>query len=271
MSYRSIGTREWGGVAIGTAGINPACGRMVSSAGCFRVTQSQATRRICDREQASRRHHDRAALAFSYRSAERPGRRPKVLSKQGGQVALARAADLERDIGERQLFTRQQPHRPPDAAADNVLVRRHPRGQFEAAAEGERIEADRPSDLLPLELRVQVVVDEPDGAAQPVPRQSRIAAWRFPIAFNRSLSKAGYDRLCQLFGTIIAPIILRGALDEMNTHHAQRVLDSAQRHSRLHWLNERSRLYVNDEGSPRPQCDANGLQRDGRDLAVILG
>ena len=34
------------------AGINPACGCIVSNAGCSRVTQAHPTRRICDRPQA---------------------------------------------------------------------------------------------------------------------------------------------------------------------------------------------------------------------------
>ena len=149
------------------------------------------------------------------------------------QVALAREADLDRDIRERQLIARQQSHRLSEAAADNVLVRRHSGGLLEAAAEGERIQANGDGDLVPFELGVQVLVDEADGVSQNISRQSRVALRRFLPALIRSLSDAGDDRLRQLFGAMVTPIVLRGALDEVDTHHAQRVLDSAQRHCLL--------------------------------------
>ena len=175
-----------------------------------------------------------APVAYSRGPTEGAGRGPEVFSKLVRQVALAREADLDRDIGERQLIARQQSHRPSEAATDNVLARRYAGGLLEAAAEGERVQADSGGDLVPFELGVQVIVDEADGASQHSSRKSRIALRRFPAGFSCRLSDAGHDRLCQLFGAMVAPIILRGALDKVDAHHAQRVLDSAQRHCLLH-------------------------------------
>src|SRR6266568_7983627 len=113
-------------------------------------------------------------------------------------MGLARAANFERDIRERQFLARQQSCRAPEAAADDVLVRRDPSGQFEGAPEREWIQADGRSDLGPLELRIQVIVDEADGAAQRVPWQLRVWSRRFAVSLNCRISHTGHDRLDQV-------------------------------------------------------------------------
>src|SRR5262249_3270981 len=78
-----------------------------------------------------------SALAESARSDA------EVLPEERREMALARAADLQCNVGQRKLAAREQPHGAPDAAADDVLVRRHAGGELEAAAEAEGIDADR--------------------------------------------------------------------------------------------------------------------------------
>jgi hypothetical protein len=51
------------------------------------------------------------------------------------------------------------------------------------------------------------------------------------IRFVRRLPEAGRDRAGQLVGAMLAPIILRGALHEVDAHHAQRLLNFTQHHS----------------------------------------
>src|SRR5262249_34932636 len=107
-----------------------------------------------------------ASLTAAFRQPEGAGCCPKVLSEQRGQMALAGAADLECHVGQGELVVRQQFHRPPEPAAYAVLMRRHSGSLLEATTERERIQADFGRDVFPLELRVKMVVDEPDGASQ---------------------------------------------------------------------------------------------------------
>jgi len=151
-----------------------------------------------------------------------------MFSKQRRQVALTGAGDFERDVGQRQFIVRQESHGLSEAAPDDVLVQRYPRGRLEPATEDERIHADVPGDLVPFQLRVEVIVDEPQSASQHVMRQLRVTLRHFPVSLIR-LPEASQDRLRQLFVTV-CPIALRGALHEIDAHHSQSVLDFAQRH-----------------------------------------
>src|SRR4030095_9751070 len=85
-------------------------------------------------------------------------------------------------------------------------------------------------DLVPVKLRIEVSVDEANGASQRIPREFRGAVPRFVLSFFRRLSEAGRDRLCQFFGAILTPLISRDALDEIAAHYVQRVFDFAPRH-----------------------------------------
>lgn len=91
----------------------------------------------------------RKAIALIDRSAEGGWCGAGVLAKQGGEVALARTAHFQGDVGDRHFSTFQQVQGSPQAAAGHVLVRRHARRQFEAPTELEFIDPDCRREVLP--------------------------------------------------------------------------------------------------------------------------
>src|SRR5258708_28324098 len=148
----------------------------------------------------------RAAIGRS--PPERAGSRSDVVAEERREVTLAGAADLQRDVREAQAAVGEELLGLPDGAADDVLVRRDPGRELEAAAERIATHVDRIGDIVPGELRVDVVVHEADRAPQRVAGEPLLGRrWRVRARVAGAAETLAHY-LGELAPAMLAPILL---------------------------------------------------------------
>src|SRR5262249_36196673 len=89
------------------------------------------------------------------------------LTKNFGEMALARVADLGADLGDRQIALGQQPTRPLDPQGGQIGVRRRAGDLFEEPREMEFAQIGRSGDFGQAEFAPTIGAHKFNGAAQP--------------------------------------------------------------------------------------------------------
>jgi hypothetical protein len=115
------------------------------------------------------------------------------------------------------------------ATSDDVLAHRQAGGNFEAATERERMHANFKRDVLPLELRVQMVMNEAKHLSQNMARQRWLAARPCDGAATTCMADTSAEQINELGYAMLTPVILSCALDQVSPHKCHCVFDPRQR------------------------------------------